>query len=46
MCVTWGSLREKKEPEKRQKKFIRMWGYLAIAGLFLIYVAQAVRAAH
>lgn len=43
MSAAWGSLDNVgREAEKRQKKFIRMWGYLAIAGLFVLYVAQAV----
>ena len=43
MSAAWGSLdNTTREAEKRQKKFIRMWGYLSIAGLFVMYVAQAV----
>ena len=27
------------DDEKRSKRLIRLWGYLSVAGLFLIYVA-------
>ena len=39
MSAAWDSASNVAENEKRSKRFIRLWGYLAIAGLFLIFVA-------
>jgi hypothetical protein len=41
MSAAWDTAKSVPENEKRQKRVIRMWGYLSIAGLFLIYVAYA-----
>lgn len=41
MSATWGSNKLSiREDEARAKHFVRLWGYLAIAGLFLCYVAM------
>ena len=42
MSAAWDTAQPVSENEGRQKRLIRMWGYLAIAGLFVMYVAQAV----
>ena len=43
MSAAWGSegFKTPREEEARAKRFVRLWGYLSIAGLFLMYVAQS-----
>jgi hypothetical protein len=41
MSAAWGSAGESiAQEEARAKQFIRMWGMLAVAGLFLIFVSM------
>ena len=43
MSAAWDTAKATIEPEKRQKRLIRLWGYLSIGGVFLVYVAYALR---
>jgi hypothetical protein len=41
MSAAWDTAKPNTENETRQKRAIRLWGYLAIGGLFLVYLANA-----
>ena len=39
MSAAWDNASTERDDEARQKRLIRLWGYLSIAGAFLIFVA-------
>ena len=40
MSAAWGSDSIEALDEKKQKRFIRLWAYLSVAGAFLMFVAM------
>ena len=40
MSAAWGSENADTMDEKKQKRFIRLWAYLSLAGAFLMFVAM------
>jgi hypothetical protein len=40
MSASWGSMDVTSSGEAAQKRMIRLWGYLSIAGAFLMFVAS------
>jgi hypothetical protein len=41
MSAAWDTAKVITENETRQKRAIRLWGYLAVGGLFLLYLVHA-----
>lgn len=39
MSANWGSMSEQNTADQNAKRMIRMWGYLAVAGVFITLVA-------
>jgi len=39
MSAAWGATESVNDTSARAKRFIRLWGYLAIAGAFLVFCA-------
>jgi hypothetical protein len=41
MSAAWDQGQSENQPHGAAKRMIRLWGYLALAGVFLVYVAYS-----